>query len=120
MHMENLSKTLADIALAGIGLGVIAVEEAGTLAKVCAERGGEFLERSRTAGEEWKVKAEQKASEGRERAKQEYIEHLDDEERADLLRRIHEIDARHAEEAKVAEEVAKVIDLETGREHDED
>ena len=45
---------------------------------------------------------------------------LDDEERADLLRRIHEIDARHAEEAKVAEEVAKVIDLETGREHDED
>lgn len=117
--MEDLSKTLADIALAGIGLGVIAVEETSKLVKTCAERGGDFLEKSKAAGEEWKVKAEQKAAEGRERVKQEYIEHMTDEERADLMRRLAEIDARRAEEAKMAEEVSKVIELDTGRSDEE-
>ncbi len=114
--MEDLSKTLADVALAGIGLGVIAAEKTGELVKICAERGGEFLEMSKAAGEEWKIKAEQKAAEGRERIKQEYIEHMTDEERADLMRRLAEVDARRAEEAKVAEEVAKVIEFEPGNE----
>jgi polyhydroxyalkanoate synthesis regulator phasin len=109
--LEDLSKTLADVALAGIGLTVIAVEKTSELVKVCADRGGEFLEKSKVAGEEWRVKAEQKAAEGRERVKQEYIEHMTDEERADLMRRLAELDARKAEEAKVAEEVSKVIDF---------
>ena len=117
--MGDLSKTLADIALAGIGLGVIAVEETSKLVKVCAERGGDFLEKSKVAGEEWKVKPEQKAAESRERVKQEYIEHMTDEERADLINRLAEIDTRKAEEAKVAEEVAKVIEIETGRSDEE-
>jgi polyhydroxyalkanoate synthesis regulator phasin len=112
--MENLSKTLADIALAGIGLGVIAVEETSKLVKVCADRGGDFLEKSRVVGEEWKIKAEQKAAEGRERVKQEYIERMTDEERADLIRRLAEIEARKAEDANVAQEVSNIIDLETG------
>lgn len=117
--MEDFSKTLADIALAGIGLGVVAVEETSKLVKICAERGGEFLEKSKVAGEEWRIKAEQKAAESRERVKQEYIEHMTDEERADLVRRLAEIDARKAEEAKVAEEVSKVIELETGHNNED-
>lgn len=117
--MDNFSKTLADIALAGIGLGVIAVEEASKLVQLCAERGGDFLEKSKAAGEEWKEKAEQKAAESRERVKQEYIEHMTSEERADLIRRLAEIDARKAEEAKMAAEVAKVIDFEVEH-NDED
>lgn len=110
--MEDLSKTLADIALAGIGLGVIAVEKSGELIKVCAERGGEFLDKSKAAGEEWKVKAEQKAAEGRERCKQEYIEHMTEAERDDLRRRLDEVTARKAEETKAAAEAPKVIDFE--------
>lgn len=101
--LEDLSKTLADVALAGIGLTVMAVEKSGELIKVCAERGNEFLEKSKAAGEEWKVKAEQKAAEGRERCKQDYIEHMTDSEREDLRRRLDEISARKAEESKVVD-----------------
>lgn len=109
--MEDLSKTLADMALAGIGLTVIAVEKTSELVKVCADRGGEFLEKSKVAGEEWRIKAEQKAAEGRERCKQEYIEHLSDEEREDLRRRLAEVEARKAEEARAEAEASKIIDF---------
>lgn len=109
--LEDLSKTLADVALAGIGLTVIAVEKTSELVKVCADRGGEFLEKSKVAGEEWRVKAEQKAAEGRERCKQEYIERMTDDEREDLRRRLAELDERKAEEARAAAEAAKIIDF---------
>lgn len=110
--MDNLSKALADVALAGIGLGVLAVEKSGELIKICAERGGEFLDKSKAAGEEWKVKAEQKAAEGRERCKQEYVEHMSAEERAALRNLLDEVEARKVEEAKAAAEAPKVIDFE--------
>lgn len=116
--LEDLSKTLADVALAGIGLTVIAVEKTGEIVKVCAERGGDFLEKSRTVGEEWKVKAEQKAAECRERYEQERLERLTAEERDTLRQKLSELDQREAEAARIAaEETAraetenKVIDF---------
>lgn len=117
--LEDVGKTLADVALAGIGLTVMAVEKTGELVKVCAERGNEFLVKSKATGEDWKVKAEQKAAEGRERCKQEYLEHMTAEEREDMRRRLDEVDVRKAEEAKAAAEAAKVIDFDPDRKDEE-
>ncbi len=117
--MDHLSKTLADVALAGIGLTVMAAEKTGELVKICAEKGGDFLDKSKTVGAEWKEKAEQKAAEGRERGKQEFLEHLSAEERADLRRRLADLDAKEAEEARMAAEVSKVIDFEPEQQDEE-
>lgn len=118
--MENLSKALADVALAGIGLTAIAIEKSGELIQKCAEKGADTLEKGRAAGQEWKVKAEEAAKEGRERCKQDYLARLTPEERADLRAKLNELDAREAEAAKEAEEAAKVIDFEPEHKDDQE
>lgn len=117
--MDSFGKALADVALAGIGLTVMAVEKGGELIKICADKGADVLEKSKTAGAEWKEKAEVAAREGRERCKQEYLEHLTVEERAELRRKLTELDVKESEAAKAAADDAKVIDFEYDRKDEE-
>ena len=79
--MEDLGKSLLNVAMAGIGAVAILAEKAAEVGKVCAEKGAETLEKGRALNEELKRKGEQVAQERRERYANEALGRLTAEER---------------------------------------
>ena len=123
--LEELGKDLWNVALAGVGAIAIVAEKTVELGKVCAERGGETLEKGKALNEELKRKGEQVAAERRERYQQEALARLTAEEREELRRKLAALDAKEAEErARAAAEAAdkaeadKVIDFDGGHRDD--
>lgn len=104
--LEDLGKDLANIAMAGVGAVAILTEKAVEVGKVCAEKGAETLEKGKAASEELRRKGEQVAAERREKARQEYLESLDAVGRAELRRKLAELDAKEAAEQAAAEAAA--------------
>ena len=113
--MEDLGKSLLNVAMAGIGAVAILAEKAAEVGKVCAEKGAETLEKGRALNEELKRKGEQVAQERRERYANEALGRLTAEEREALRRKLTDLDAKEAEakaEAeKAAAEAEKVIHI---------
>lgn len=124
--LEDLSKDLWNVALAGIGAIAIAGEKLTEFGKVCAEKGGEALEKGKALNEECKRRGEQMAQERREKCRQEALQRLTAQEREELRQKLAELDAQEAEAARIAAEEAakaeadaKVIDF-TADKKDED
>ncbi len=115
--LDDLEKDLYNVALAGIGAIAILSEKACELGKKCAEKGGETLEKGREFNDELIRRGEQIAAERKERAKREYVESLSAEERAELRRRLDELDAQDSRAQAEAQESEseKVIDIDSGR-----
>lgn len=109
--MENLGKTMVDLALAGVGAVAILAEKTGEVVQDCAKKGGETLEKGRVASEELRRKGELIAQERRERCAQEALERLTAEEREELRRKLADLDLRDTEAAKAAAEAEKIIDI---------
>ena len=94
--MEDLGKSLLNVAMAGIGAVAILAEKAAEVGKACAEKGAETLERGRALNEELKRKGEQVAQERRERYANEALGRLTAEEREALRQKLAELDAKEA------------------------
>ena len=104
--MEDLGKSLLNVAMAGIGAVAILAEKAAEVGKVCAEKGAETLEKGRALNEELKRKGEQVAQERRERYANEPLGRLPAGEREALRRKLADLDAKEAEAKAEAEKAA--------------
>jgi len=104
--LEELGKDLLNVAMAGVGAVAILTEKAIDLGKICAEKGAETLEKGKALNEELKRKGEQVAQEHRDRCANEALERLTAEERAELRRKLTELDEKEAAAQAEAERIA--------------
>lgn len=129
--LEELGKDLWNVALAGIGAVAIVGEKAYELGKICAEKGGETLEKGKAVSEDLMRKGEQIAQERREKYRQEALERLTAVEREELRIKLADLDAKEAAEkaaqaeaermaAEIDAEEKKVIDFEPRDDHFEE
>ena len=100
--IEDIGNFHTNIALAGVGLADIAVEQAGKAGKILVEKGAVAVEEGRKYGAELQEKYQQDAQRRREEQFNQRISQMDATQREALRRRLTELDEleREAVEAE--------------------
>lgn len=111
---EDLGKTLVDVAYAGVGAVVLVAEQAGKLGKVLVERGEEAVDRAGRYSEELHQKVQDDIQRRRDEAMDGKLSSMDAQQRADLRRRLDELDEIERQAAEMEQEAADITEIHGG------
>ena len=99
---EGFGKVLADVGLASVGLVALAAEQVGKAGKFLVEKGAGAMEEGRRHGEELQRKYREDAQRRRDEQFEQRVSEMSAQQRAELRRRLTELDDLEQEIAQAA------------------